>query len=65
MDKSRAKISAVEYLAQPIDKARFGREIPRKSKETQPSKSLILAAKRPRPRKSKRVDRTGVAATNG
>jgi hypothetical protein len=39
------------YPAQPIDKSRFGRENPRKSKEIQPSKSGIFAAKRRGPKK--------------
>ena len=49
-EKRREKLLRV-YPAQPIDKSRFGRENPRKSKEIQPSKSGIFAAKRRGPKK--------------
>jgi hypothetical protein len=55
--KKAARKFVPQNPAQPIDKSRFGRENPRKSKEIQPSKVWVFEAKQPRPKKTQ-TDRT-------
>jgi hypothetical protein len=59
--ESAEKNSFPLLAAQPIDKSRFGRENPRKSKEIQPSDRGAFAAKQPRGKKTQ-MD-TGSVAT--
>jgi hypothetical protein len=48
-----------EKPAQPIEKVRFGRENPRKSKIIQRSQTGVFAAKRAQAKKTQRLDREG------
>jgi hypothetical protein len=58
--ESAEKNSFPLLAMQPIDKSRFGRENPRKSKEIQPSDRGAFAAKQPRGKKTQTDDRANV-----
>ena len=55
--KKAREFLSCERSAQPIDKSRFGRENPRKSKEIQHEKTEVSQRKGHPPRKPKRTDR--------
>jgi hypothetical protein len=57
------EIFSAENLAQPVEKVRFGRKNPRKSKEIHLSKTEVLAAKQARTKKTQMASRAHPKAT--